>query len=514
MDAEQSLFSDRLGSDAEEIALRFDQARQLSSARIEDFLACLSLDGPDGRLEHRRLLEELIEIDLEYGWREAGAEKQVGPLLETYLEPFPELALPDRLPLRLILWEYEVRHRYGDRPSHADYKTRFPSSFLELSPRLHDLDGELATENRNRDEQVRPIKTGLIGPTDTTVRVGPASDQPVGVPAPPLPRNFGPYQLMQRVGGGGGGEVYKAWHAKMDRWVAVKVLHAEMLNQPELVVRFYREIEAVGQLSHPHIVLAYDAGPADATHFLAMEFLDGTDLGRLVKEYGPLSLADAQSFIRQAASGLQYIHERGLVHRDIKPSNLLLVNNAKGQLTIKILDLGLARLLRRASGEPATAITRPNSTLMGTVDYLAPEQAVDSHQVDIRADIYSLGCTFFYLLTGQPPFPGGSETVKLMRHQFAPIPNVRTLRPDVPEGVALTIAKMLAKEPKERFQTPGEIERMMLNPSLLPLPRAEPRPEPSVTVAPLADFRRRRFALILVIVLGCLALAVGLWFLH
>jgi serine/threonine-protein kinase len=261
----------------------------------------------------------------------------------------------------------------------------------------------------------------------------------------------------------------------MNRLAAVKVIRPELLADADMVRRFYREVEAVSQLQHPHIVHAYDAGPAGPTHFLAMEYLEGIDLSRLVKQSGPLPIEDTRAYIRQAALGLQYIHEHGMVHRDIKPSNLMLcerVGDWKSESAlglershsptlshshIKILDLGLARLQQRASGETATSITGSNTTMMGTVDYMAPEQALDSHAVDIRADIYSLGCTLFYLLTGQPPFPGGTDAEKLVRHQLKQPPDVRELRPAVPEELAAVVGKMLAKESGERFRTPAEV---------------------------------------------------------
>ncbi|MBI2479966.1 MAG: serine/threonine protein kinase [Planctomycetia bacterium] len=202
------------------------------------------------------------------------------------------------------------------------------------------------------------------------------------------------YQLLERLGRGGMGTVYKALHTRLKRVVAVKVLPADRLNDPAAVARFQREMEAVGKLDHPNIVRATDAGEVDGIHFLVMEYVLGLDVSDLVRRAGPLPIAEACEIARQAAVGLQNAHEHGLVHRDIKPSNLMLT--ADGQ--IKILDLGLARLHDSQQGDLTSA-----SQMMGTIDYMAPEQTSASRDVDIRADIFSLGATLYKLLCGQAP---------------------------------------------------------------------------------------------------------------
>src|SRR5262249_45526423 len=234
---------------------------------------------------------------------------------------------------------------------------------------------------------------------------------------------LGQYRLLERVGEGGMGQVFKARHQSMGRIVALKVIRKDRLENEVAVKRFRREIQIVGQLAHPNIVLAFDADAVGQSHFFAMEFVDGIDLSRLVKQSGPLPVAQACDYIRQAAMGLQHAHERGLVHRDIKPGNLLLAKadsgingtssragrgkrtgGAAGKPLIKILDMGLARL--SCFDEDSTTMQlSQDGTVMGTPDYMAPEQGKNSHLVDWRADIYSLGCTFYYLLTGQMPFP-------------------------------------------------------------------------------------------------------------
>jgi serine/threonine protein kinase len=235
---------------------------------------------------------------------------------------------------------------------------------------------------------------------------------------------LGPYLLLERLGEGGAGQVFKARHQRLNRLVALKVLHPELLGDADALSRFYREIKVCSQLDHPNIVRAHDAGPIGTRHYLAMEYIEGIDLARLVKQRGPLTASLAGEFVRQAALGLQYAHERGLIHRDIKPSNLVVTSRSRtvsSREVIKILDFGLARLRRPASGDGAvaghTTITAVGSVvMMGTPDYLAPEQAINFHEADIRSDIYSLGCTCYYLLTGQPPFPGGTLSQKLWKY--------------------------------------------------------------------------------------------------
>ncbi|MFL5342794.1 MAG: serine/threonine-protein kinase [Gemmataceae bacterium] len=290
---------------------------------------------------------------------------------------------------------------------------------------------------------------------------------------------LGSYILLELLAEGGMGLVYRARHRLMGRVVALKVIRCERLSKPEAVRRFQRETQLAAQISHPNIVMAFDANQVDDVHFIAMEFVDGIDLGKLVKQKGPLPLKEACEYVRQAALGLQHAHERGLVHRDIKPSNLLLtmakgealraslsgVLSGKGldkpgsshtfQGVIKILDLGLARL-QEAGGDAANRITL-EGLVVGTPDYLAPEQARNSSAVDIRADLYGLGCTLYFLLTGQPPFPEGTPTEKIVQHAMTPVPGVELLRPDVPREVAAILRKLLAKKPEDRYQTPAEL---------------------------------------------------------
>jgi serine/threonine-protein kinase len=264
---------------------------------------------------------------------------------------------------------------------------------------------------------------------------------------------LGNYLVLERLGEGGMGTVFKARHRKLGRIVALKRIRKECLSNPDAVRRFQREARAVAQLTHPNIVLAYDADQAGDDHFLVFEYVEGTDLGKLVRERGPLPVAHACDFVAQAARGLQHAFEKGLVHRDIKPSNLILTNSG----VVKVLDLGLARLASAETLlEQPTTLTQEGA-VMGTPDFIAPEQARDCRSADIRADVYSLGCTLYFLLTGSAPFPGGSLTEKLLKHQLdAPTP-LRSLRTEVPPAVAVVVAKMMTKRPEERFQAPAEV---------------------------------------------------------
>jgi urea transport system substrate-binding protein len=270
---------------------------------------------------------------------------------------------------------------------------------------------------------------------------------------PPQLQDHPRYRILQLLDVGGMGAVYRAEHRLLDRPVVLKIIRQDILNNPETVQRFLREAKLAASLAHPNIVTLYEAEQVGQTYFLVLEYLAGTDLLKLVLRNGPLPIPEACEWARQAALGLQYIHERGLVHRDIKPSNLFLVE----QRRIKILDLGLAVL--RTDQATGSGLTEKGQVL-GTIDYMAPEQWEDSRAVDIRADIYSLGCTLFHLLAGKPPF-NSQEYPSVMKQMWAhahfPAPLLRELRPDVPQPVVAAVERMLAKKPGDRFATPREM---------------------------------------------------------
>jgi WD40 repeat protein len=293
------------------------------------------------------------------------------------------------------------------------------------------------------------------------------------------------YRVVRLLGAGGMGTVYEAEHRVMQRPVALKVISRAFTARPAAVERFRREARAAARLSHPNIVTTHDAEDAGDTLFLVMEYVEGTTLGRLVKERGPLPVAEACDAIRQAAVGLQHAHERGMVHRDVKPDNLIRCPDG----TVKVLDFGLAALTAERSG----GLTDTN-VLMGTPEYMAPEQAEDPRSADTRADVYSLGCTLYHLLTGHAPYPAPTPLLTILAHREKPLPSIDRARPDVPAGLACVLERMLAKRPEDRYQTPGEVAAAL-------------GPFTAVEAAPRRPRRRRLVAALAALLLAGVALA-------
>jgi serine/threonine-protein kinase len=321
---------------------------------------------------------------------------------------------------------------------------------------------------------------------------------------------LGPYRVLEQLGEGGMGVVYKAFYPKLSRVVALKVIQPQLLAlRPELIHRFEREARAAAQLIHQNVVVLYDAGNDGNIYFLAMEYVEGLTLDRMVRMHGPLPIKQAADYVRQTALGLQHAYEQGLVHRDIKPSNLLvaqrtgsssgkrssslhrrpvLVTQREKQLSldatttggkalgawgvVKVLDMGLARIRDSfddysSDHNPLTPLTRAG-TLLGTPDFIAPEQARDPRNVDIRADLYALGCSFYYLLCGRPPFSGGNDVQKIIRHQTEqPVP-IEELRPHLPGSITAIINRLLQKRPEDRYETPqdlaDDLHHFLMNP--------------------------------------------------
>jgi serine/threonine protein kinase len=271
---------------------------------------------------------------------------------------------------------------------------------------------------------------------------------------PTTPLQLGQYRLVRRIGMGGMGVVYKAWHDRLNRDVAIKFLPPGKIFNQQDIDRLHQEMKAVGNLDHENVVFAIDADECEGVHYLVMEYVEGCNLAQLVSDRGRLAIADACELMRQAAVGLAHIHARGLVHRDLKPSNLMLDEEGR----VKILDMGLAKL--RAEDFLEDKELTNAGYILGTSDYLAPEQAADAHSADIRSDLYSLGCTLFKLLTGQAPFGGkgcDSVTKKLIAHAKIPPPRLSEFRADVPQELELLVERLLAKDPDQRPADPQEI---------------------------------------------------------
>jgi serine/threonine protein kinase len=272
---------------------------------------------------------------------------------------------------------------------------------------------------------------------------------------------LGNYAILDKLGQGGMGSVFKARHIRMARIVCLKVVNAAGRQSPEVIDRFRNEARALAALSHPNIVVAHDANEAKGIPYLVMEFIDGQDLAKRVRSGGPLSVAETLEIGIQTAHALWYAHGQGVVHRDIKPHNLVATTDeATGKTSLKVLDLGLARFDTLMTDNPdASVLAAMTNTgvVIGTVDYMAPEQALDSRNADARSDIYSLGCTLFFLLTGRPPFSGETVMQRLVAHREQDSPNLSILVDGVSAELDAVIQKMLAKHARDRYQTMDQV---------------------------------------------------------
>jgi serine/threonine protein kinase len=261
---------------------------------------------------------------------------------------------------------------------------------------------------------------------------------------------IGDYVVSRLLGTGGMGSVYLARHTSSGHDVALKVLGADQARNPELVRRFQLEGQLAQGLRHQNLVEVLETGVADNTHFIAQEFIDGADISQWLVQRGTLPLKRTISIIRQVAEALAYLHRNNIIHRDVKPSNLLMTRDG----TPRLADMGVARSLEADSD--SSQVTQAGA-VVGTIDYIAPEQADDSHSADARSDIYSLGCTWYEMLTGSPPFPDGGLTDKINAHATQPPPNPRNLNPDVPEALVAVLDRMMAKSPNQRHQSIEEL---------------------------------------------------------
>ncbi|MBL8812242.1 MAG: protein kinase [Planctomycetaceae bacterium] len=373
--------------------------------------------------EFARLPEEvMLTIDrlcnrFEQSWR-SGVPMRVETVLKELDTKHRRAGLAELLPL-----EIEYRQKSGQSVTIEELQRRFPTVQKEW------LQSQLA---------------GGSEPTTFSATPEPASAT--------LPELLGDYRILSRLGGGGMGAVYRAVHERMGREVALKVLKPEIQNNESLRQRFDREVRAAARLSHPNVVTALDARSHDGVHFLVTELVEGSDLDHHVRQHGPLSVIQAMDVLLQAANGLAYAHSQGVIHRDIKPANLLLSREG----VVKILDMGLARLETDAAKQQESGLT-DTGVVMGTAAYMPPEQARDTRRADARSDIYSLGCTLHFLLTGRPVYTGVSQVDTILSHVNQPVPSLRQIDSRIPVSLDALFQSMIAKDPAARIQTAKEV---------------------------------------------------------
>lgn len=415
---------------------------------------------------------------------EAAWQSDQQPLSESFLDgldpPTRLAALQELLPLEIA---YRRLHN-------------LPLDKAEFEARFSDLD-----------------RGWLGGLFDTAAEATPSERVEADTPAP---QRLGDYDILDRLGAGGMGTVYKAVHRRMQRVVALKVLRPELSSKPHLLQRFEREVQAVARLSHPHIVAALDAREDDGVHYLITEYVDGRDLDHLVKEQGPVAVDAAVSMILQAARGLEYAHSKHVIHRDIKPANLLL--SSEPDAKIKLLDLGLARFSSDDSAnEPqATELTK-TGMVMGTAAYMAPEQARNTKNADERSDIYSLGCTLHFLLTGRPTYGGETIVDTILAHANEPIPSLLLgdERSRIPAQIDRIFRKMVAKVPGERYQSMSEViavlESFANAVSIITTPQANRASKPRVRQRTLPSRRRMTTTVACALVALAVVVAVVYW---
>ncbi len=387
-----------------------------------------------------------------------------GPLRSDPLAPAPSALRR----LEKICLSFEEEWKAGHRPPLARYVARAAEADRLVAMRELlgiELECRIALGEVPTPEEYRarfPLCAEAVVSAFARENQGASASPPSAAVAdlPPELANHPRYLILRELGEGGMGIVYLAEHKVMKQLRAVKVISKELLERPGVPERFGEEIRNAARLSHPNIVTAHDAEQAGGLHLLVMEYVEGESLAQVVKRRGPLPLRNACNYTCQAALGLQYAFEQGMVHRDIKPHNLMLTPRGR----VKILDFGLARVVsEQSSVSHRTSVSHltPPGALMGTPAYIAPEQVQDARTADIRADIYSLGCTLYCLLAGHPPFQEDTLMKVLMAHLYQEPTPLRELRPDVPEGVAVVVARMMAKDSAHRFQTPSEVVRAL-----------------------------------------------------
>ncbi len=425
----------------------------------------------------------LLQIDRLCNRFELAWQSGESPTIEQYLHEADKehraVAIEELLPI-----EIAYRRSAGESCEISEYSQRFPEVAATMLGNW--LDGATAIMRSHDDT---PAGQSLEqGQTSPSVRS--------------IPQRIGDYDIIDTIGSGGMGAVYKAVHRHMDRTVALKVLRPDISSDPRLIQRFDREVRAAARLTHPNIVAALDARQEDGVYCLITEFIEGDDLNAVVRRDGPLSVADAVNVILQAARGLEYAHQRGVIHRDIKPANLLLDHAGN----VKILDMGLARLESDVRGAEPHELTSVGM-VMGTAAYMSPEQARSTKHADARSDIYSLGCTLFFLLTGRPAYGGETVIDTILAHAQHPVPLLSEATSDrVPPALEQVFGRMIAKEPQRRFASMGEVITALETMSEQPTPMPAVRPVLAVRQRPVVA--RGVGALV---VLALIVLAVWSW---
>lgn len=282
----------------------------------------------------------------------------------------------------------------------------------------------------------------------------------------------GKFKLLEKIGAGGMAQVFLAEHLSTKKRAAIKVLPPSKAEHPTALGRFYREARAAGCLDHPNIIRSHEIDQDACLHYIVMDYVEGVNLLDVVRKHGPLDIGRAVSYTRQAALGLDYAFRNKIIHRDVKPANILIDRWG----VARVLDMGLARFINDHTDQ--LTVKYDNKIVLGTADYVAPEQVADSHSADIRADVYALGGTLYFLLAGHPPFPTGTVAQKLMAHRTKEPAPVRSVRPEVSEGLAAVVARMMAKDPKARYQTPAQVASALEEflPPVVPLPNPDEFP--------------------------------------
>jgi serine/threonine protein kinase len=402
------------------------------------------------------------------------------PRIEEFLARVPEPQWPPLL-AELLRVERELRQRAGEEPAAEEYSRRFPEH-----------DDIVALVFRPGDTS--PPTSGLVAPPAPTLARSTSTSLSTSARPEEL-ANHPDYEIVRKLGHGGMGVVWLARNRLMGRDEVLKVMGGHIVKQAGVLDRFVREIRAVARLRHPNIVSAYTAFRFGTSFVFAMEYVDGLDLRRMVKARGPMPIGHACYFAHQAALGLEHAHDEGMVHRDIKPGNLML-SHKKNRAVIKVLDFGLAKATSEQNadelgiGMPILPIDfgahlTCTGEMLGTPDFIAPEQIVDAQQADIRADIYSLGCTLYFLLSGHAPFPGLDLKDLLKAHRKLDAPPLHELRAEVPAELSALVARMMAKDPGRRLQVPAEAAA-----ALVPFFRKQPAAGTSITLGAAQDVPR------------------------